>query len=117
MTRVLTVDENNDIYVGRNGRLAISAGLSAITQACEHAAKAQLGEMMFAVNRGIPNFETIWRGTPSIGQFDAALRAALLRVPGVTRVTGFNAERVGDVLQYAVTISTVEGEAIINGSL
>lgn len=117
MTRVLTVDENNDIYVGRDGRLAISSGLPAIRQACEHAAKAQLGEMMFAADRGIPNFATVWSGTPNLGQFEAALRRALLRVDGVLAVTAFTAEVAGGVLSYRVTISTSAGEAAVNGTL
>lgn len=117
MTRVLAVDQNNDIFIGRDGRLAIASGLPAILQACEHAAKAQLGEMMFAADKGIPNFTTVWAGAPNLGQFEAALRQALLRVDGVQAVAAFSTSEADGVLSYRVTISTVAGEAALNGTL
>lgn len=117
MTRILAVDHNNDIFVGRDGRLAIYAGVPAIQQACEHAVKAQLGEMMFSVDRGIPNFDTVWLGAPNLGQFEAAVRQALREVSGVLAVTSFSAEAINGVLSYRVTISTDSGEALINGTL
>lgn len=115
MTRILAVDENNDIYIGRDGRLAILAGLPAVVQACEHAAKVQLGEMIRATNRGIPNFEVIWNGSPNTAQFDAALRAAVLAVADVVRVLALSVQNNSGVLSYQITIETIYGEGIIRG--
>lgn len=115
MTRVLAVDENNDIYIGRDGRLAISAGLSAVLQACEHAAKAQLGEMIRATTSGMPNFDVLWNGAPNLTQFDAALRATLLSVVDVVRVVSLNVQNKAGVVSYYVTIETIFGEGGISG--
>ena len=117
MTRILAVDENNDIFIGPNGRLALAEGLAAVSQACKHAVEVQLGEMMFAMDRGVPRFETIWRGTPNLGQFEAALRAQVLAVQDVLRVVSLEVNRTGGTLSYLMTIETIYGEEQINGTL
>lgn len=115
MTRILATDENNDIFIGKDGRLAIHGGLDAVMQACEHAVTAQLGEMQYAVDRGIPTFTTIWNGTPNLGQFEAAVRQAILAVADVTQVTAFSAEVVGNVVRYTASIETIYGTGVVNG--
>jgi hypothetical protein len=115
MTRILAVDDKGDIYLGKDGRLVIALDLEAVLQACEHAVKAQLGEMVLAVDKGVPNFDTLWRGSPNLGQFEAAIRLALLAVAGVVRVTEFKAVRVGPVVQYTATIETIYGAGAVNG--
>lgn len=115
MTRVFTVDSNNDLVLASDGNLGISEALEAVLQACEHAAKAQLGEMILATNEGVPNFETVWSGTPNVAQFEAALRRQLLRVQGVTSVAELTAIVANNILSYNATIVTIYGQGTING--
>lgn len=117
MTRLFAVDENNDIYIAKNGRLAMADGLPAVLQNIEHAVKARLSEMVLAVDRGIPFFETIWNGSPNIGQYDAALRVAVLRVEGVLRIDSISFNRNGSSITYTMVVETIYGGVVSNGSI
>lgn len=114
MTKVFKVDANNDLYIAPDGQLAIGSALDAVMQACAHAAKAQDGEMMFAADAGMPNFQAIWNGSPNIPQFIAALKRTLSGVDGVLEVTAISASISNNVLSYSATIKTIYGEAYLN---
>lgn len=115
MTQTLAVNKNNDLYIGRDGNLVIFFGLDAVLQACEHAVKAQLGEMVLATDQGIPNFQLIWNGTPNLIQWEAALRRAISQVSDVIEVVSLVATQDGNVLNYTATIRTIYGEGSISG--
>lgn len=115
MTKTLAVDSNNDIYLGADGGLAIAVDLQATLQAAQQAAQTQLGEMEYAVDEGLPNFQVVWNGTPNISQFDAALRQALLGVAHVTGVQDLAIARADNKLSYTATIITDYGQGAING--
>jgi hypothetical protein len=115
MTRVFTVDENNDLVIANDGRLSISVGLEATLQACEHAAKAQLTEMVLAVDQGVPNFQTIWNGAPNVLQFEAALRRQLLSVVGVRDIASIDVTVSNNILSYTAVIVTELGQGVVNG--
>lgn len=115
MTLSLSVDVNNDIFIGPSGALQLVSDLTALLQACEQAAKTQLGEMVYAVDDGVPNFATIWNGSPNTTQFQAFLRRVLMRVEGVIEITELTTASAGGVLTYRATIKTVFGIGVING--
>jgi hypothetical protein len=115
MTRIFSVDVNNDLILASDGNLAISEELDAILQACEHAAKAQLSEMVLAADQGMPNFQTIWNGSPNVPQFEAYLRRQLLAVEGVTDVVSIDASVANNVLAYTAVIKTQFGQGAVNG--
>lgn len=115
MTRVFTVDANNDLMLAGNGNLAISAELEAVMQACAHAAKAQLTEMVLSADQGVPNFQTIWNGAPNVIQFEAYLRRQLLQVVGVVEVVSLEVVISNNVLSYTAVIRTIYGEGALNG--
>ncbi len=113
--RVFATDDNNDLYIAVTGNLAIANDLEAVKQACEHAVQAQLGEMMFSVDQGVPTFETVWVGSPNLPQFEAALRLTLLAVPNVVEVPELVATRLRDTVLYTARIITKFGETYLNG--
>lgn len=115
MSRVLSVDSSNDIYIGPDGSLATSTGVNAVMQACQQAAQTQLGEMIYAVDQGLPNFAAVWNGAPNISQFEAYLRATLLAVDGVVAVVSLATTRADNRLIYEATIQTIYGLGTING--
>lgn len=115
MTKMIAVDSNNDIYVKNDGNLAINNDLAAVSQNCENAVKAQLGEMIFAVDRGVPNFQTIWNGSPNLAQFEASLRQTILQVEGVLEITDLTTRVDGGILFYIATIQTIYGSTVLNG--
>lgn len=115
MTQSFAVDQNNDLFIGPNGSLAINSGLAAVSQNAAHAAKTILGEMVLATDKGIPYFEAVWTGSPNLPQFEAALRAAILAVDGVTKVDALTITQTGNTLNYAADIVTVYGSGVVNG--
>ena len=115
MTQTFGVNSNNDVYIGPDGNLVVRSGEQAVLTACANAAKAQLGEMQFATENGIPNFQTVWVGAPNLAIFEAYLRRALEGVDGVIEVTELTTAVSDGNLSYKATIRTVYGRAEING--
>lgn len=111
----LSVDANNDLYLLADGNLALARDLAACIQACAQAVKAQAGEMIYAIDQGVPNFRTIWNGAPNLLQFEAAVRRALLAVPGVTSVAALTSRLDGERVVYSATIQTIYGVGSLNG--
>lgn len=115
MTQTFAADANNDLFLGKNGNLAIVSGLEAVLQNCAHLAKSLLGEMVLETDQGLPYRETLWTGAHNVAQFEAALRAGLLGVDGVSEITSLNINQVGNTLKYAADIVTIYGAGSVNG--
>jgi predicted TPR repeat methyltransferase len=114
MTQTFTTDSSNDLFIAGDGNLSISAGLEGVLQACATAAKAQLGEMMFSIDTGVPNTETIWTSSGRLAQFEAYLRATLSGVSGVKEVRELTTVVDGDTVKYSATIVTIYGTGELN---
>lgn len=115
MTKGFSIDENNDIFIATDGRLSISVDLDATMEACQTAVQAQLGEMILAIDEGVPNFQTIWQGARNVAQFEAYVRRAIMSVDGVIEITEFNITVQENVAKYQATIRTVYGSGVLNG--
>lgn len=115
MTQTFATNSNNDLYIGNDGNLVIFTGINAVLQACSNAAKAQLGEMVLAIDQGVPNFQLIWKGAPNIPQWEAALITTLEEVDGVDHVESVTVTIINNVLTYIATIVTIYGTGEING--
>lgn len=115
MVQTFATNSNNDIFVGSNGNLSVLSGLNAVLAACVTASRAQLGEMVFAQTSGIPNFQTIWTGTPNYAIFSSYLRQVLGQVDGVIEVTDIQLSNANNILSYTATIKTIYGKGAING--
>lgn len=101
-----TTLDTNDIFIGADGNLSILSGIEAVAVACGTATKAQLGEMVFATNTGIPNFQVLWVGTPDYGLWKAAILNTLQNVAGVTQVKSLNLTVNGSTVSYVAQILT-----------
>lgn len=115
MSMTLAVNEQNDLYLTKAGNLATSFNLQAALEACAQAAKSQLAEMQYHVDRGLPNFQVVWSGHPSVAQFEAALRRELGKVTDVVDVPELSTTLVGERVVYTATIKTIFGTGAING--
>lgn len=115
MTRTLAVDAKNDLYISSTGSLAVVAGLDAVMEACQQAAQAQRGEMLYDLTRGIPTLDTVWRGSPKVAQFKAFLRRALMAVADVIEVSSITTRVADNTLSYSATIRTIYGTGVLNG--
>lgn len=110
-------NENNDMYIGPDGNLAVVYGLEAVLQICECVVKAIKGEMIFNTDLGLPDFQTVWNGVPKIAQYEAALLKALQNVNGVQRVSNLTVTVQNNKLSYVAVIQTIYGEGNLNGGL
>lgn len=119
MVQTFAGNENNDIYIGDDGNLAVLHNEEAVLDACATAVKAQKGEMIYKINSGMPNFQTIWSGHPNLLQFQAALRTVLLAVSGVVDIVSVESSIENNELSYSVKIQTIYSNQVrtINGSL
>ena len=117
MTQTFAINAKNDLYIGANGNLAIVTGQTGVEQACQTASQAQLGEMILAINSGVPNFQSVWNGSPNLSIFRAFLRNTLLAVPGVLAVVSLNTSVVDHALHYQATISSTFGLIELNGKI
>jgi hypothetical protein len=115
MTKTFAVNSNNDLFVGFDGNISIASDLEAVKFACESATKAQLGEMIFDVDSGMPNFQLIWNGKPNVLQYEAALRNTILNVDGVKDVISIEITINNNQLNYTATILTIYGSTVLNG--
>lgn len=115
MTQTFAVNINNDLYIGKDGNLAIVNGLEAVLQNCAHAAKTVLGSLVLQTNIGVPYFETVWNGVPMVMQFQAGLRQAFLTVEGVIEVISLTTSQSVNTLLYNAVIRTIYGNGAING--
>jgi hypothetical protein len=113
--QTLAVNENNDIYIGEDGNLALIFDIQGTLQACAHATKTILGEMIFAANQGVPNFQLIWVGVPNLQQYESAVRATLLSVDGVKEIVSFKYSLADNNLTYTAVIKTIYGTGTVNG--
>lgn len=104
----LSINDNNDIFVGTDGNIAISTGAPAILQNTRTAMQAQRGEMQYAIDDGMPTRLTAFDGfNPT--QFEAAARAVIGAVAGVNAVNEFEAVNNAGTVEYSAVISTTEG--------
>lgn len=117
MTQTFAINENNDLFLGPDGNLAIVNGVVGVEQACQTASQAQLGEMVLATTSGIPNFQSVWNGSPNLAIFEAFLRNTLLAVPGVLVVVTLSTNVSDHVLKYTAQISSQFGLLEVNGAI
>lgn len=109
MTTTFAVNEDNDLFIGKDGKLAVATGIDAVMFACASAAKAQLNEMIYAYDSGVANFETMWRNSANVAAFEASVRAAISAVEGVAGIQEFTVTVQNGVCSYAATIETIYG--------
>ena len=112
MTRTLSVNGSNDIFVALDGNLSVAQDEQALLEVCQQVMQARRGEMIYSVDRGIPFDDEVWN-TVNIPRFQAEARRDLLLVPGVLAIRTFDANVVDDNLVYRVEIETEFGVSAI----
>lgn len=109
MVQTLSTNAQNDIFLDEQGNIAVARNADGVIKACETATYAQLGEMILTQNLGIPNFQTVWVGSPNYPQFQAYLRQTILTVPGVQDVADLQIFPENNTLRYTATIQSQFG--------
>ena len=114
-TLSLALDGRN-LCLDAAGNLTTKTGLAACLQNCETAMLAQLNEMIYAMDEGIPCRETLWDNYQP-AQFQAAAVATIEGITGVLRVESFSVSRGDNEFNYTAVIVTEWGTGTINNGL
>jgi len=108
---------SNDFAISAGKSLSLLGGVDGIMQTARQHMQARRAEMFLNASNGIPFAELAWAGTPNVAQYEAAGRATLLQVEGITAVLSFTARLDGDVLSYIANIRTIFGEGQLLGTV
>ena len=90
--------------------------MNAVLQNCDTAMRAQLGEMIYAMDKGVPYRQLLWDSYDPIS-WGAAAQATILAVDGVSAIVSFIMSKTGNVFSYSAIIETTYGQGQINGNL
>lgn len=112
--RTFETNQLNDFVVAENGLLSIVDGNPAVSAVARSHMQTRRGEMIYAIDEGIPFDPVAWSGSPNLAQFEAAARARLMAMPEVLEVVAFSAAMDGDNLIYSATLRTDAGEVTVN---
>ncbi len=115
MARIWQTNDNNDIFTTPGGRLAQRTDLQAILQQAEHAMSAQLGEMIYARDRGVNTDDSVWSGAVNLLSFESFARQQLERIPSIINIEDFQARLDGNTIRYTTTLRTRFGAGTITG--
>lgn len=113
-TLTFSINTNNDLYLDQNDNIAMDVDLLAVQDACLGAARTILGEMLFYITQGLPDFQAIWQGVPDVQQFETALMMTLLNIVDVQQVLSIEVAIANNVLTYNAVILTTYGQIEIN---
>lgn len=103
--KTIAFNSLNDMYRGADGNIAMLSGVDAFRQCCITAMQAVKGEMIYATDKGMPYFETVWNNyNPKA--FEAAARVTLLAVPEAVQVASFQQWVTDDQLYYIAEIQS-----------
>lgn len=111
----LASNQKNDLVIGADGRLSIVTGAAAVEVVARSHMQTRRGEMIHAMQQGIPFDLVVFGASPNIAQFEAYARRRLMSITGVIEVVQFEATLVGDELTYTATLLTEYGETTVNG--
>lgn len=112
--RSFASSRSNDLVIGADGNLSIVDNALAVEVVTRSHMQTRRGEMIYAIQQGIPFDPVVFSGTPNLAQFEAASRARIMEVTGVREIRSFSATMVGDTLSYVAVIVTEFGEVTIN---
>lgn len=122
MTTVLGINSNNDLYMDNTNNIAVFSGQTsnangqiAVAQACQTACLAQLSEMIFFTQSGMPSLQSVFIGTPNFSLYSSALVAQIENINGINSIDSVVISSDNGKMSYAVQIETIYGSMTING--
>jgi hypothetical protein len=110
----LSIETNasNDIFMDSSGNLSMATALLAVQQDCEHALKAQYGEMVLQPTGGMPTLADVWSNKNFI-KWQAVAQAKLQSIAGVAKVISFVIGQGADNMNYTAVIQTVYSPQLV----
>ena len=106
-------ERNGSFALGTDGSLQVIGGGLATLQTSAQFARTRRGEMIHAMDQGIPFFSTVFNSSPNVIQFEASLRERLLEVPSVDAVVELDVQQIDDELTYTATLRERSGDEVL----
>jgi hypothetical protein len=110
----LGTNGSNSIYLNEFGSLVVLSDAQALAQTLGHISQTRRAEMMYATDKGIPYWDTIFM-TKDVLMFEAAMRNEFLSHPEVTGIESFTVNIDGETLTYEAKVNSIYGEVLVNG--
>jgi hypothetical protein len=106
-------DANNDLYIDNTGNLAMASGLDGLIDTCKCILEAQLREMIYAYDQGMPTLDTVFRQL-NLAQYIAVGRSRLMTVDGVVSVQLFVASVANNQMNYTAKILSIYSSSLVS---
>lgn len=116
MSLNFAIDNNNGFLVEEN-QLVLLEDKEAIAVNATTSVQTLLGEEPFLQDVGMPNFETVWEGSPNIPDFERSLRDTLSQVNGISLVGNFIYSLNNNELEYSIDVLTTFGITTVSSTL
>lgn len=117
MTTDIKITKDGDIDLSGNS-FELATGIDYIDQKLAIVLRSFLGDWFLDLSYGIPYFEDIYKKQYDPARVEAIMKAAILSVLGVDRITAFDLNLINPrELVVTFTVSTDFGELIISESL
>lgn len=108
-------DNTSDLMLDRNGNLLMATGRQALSYITQNAIRTVRGELIFAVDQGVPYFTTIFASPPNLPMWEFYVKDTALSVPGVLAVTSFRHEIKNNAVNYEMVMETEDGQVYLTG--
>lgn len=115
--KTFQTNPNNDFVRGADGNLVIIQDIQAVAQESRHFAATLRGEMIHAIDEGVPYFRDVFSKTPNLSQIEAHLRRRIMSLANVEKINSLTAFIEVETLKYTAQIKTNFGDIEINGDL
>jgi hypothetical protein len=107
----LALNANHDLYLDASGNVVLVTGVEAVAQDCQCAMAAQLGEMIYEPQNGLPYLTDVFLQT-NLVKWEAAARTAISAVPSVVQLKSISYSIANNALSYVATIQTIYSQFI-----
>ena len=111
----IALDNSNDIFIDKEGKLALCKDIEAVTTSVNCAMRTNYGEIVLDTTFGVPYFETIFTAHPDIDLWTSFVKKCIMQVPKVLDIPIFKTYIEKKLLKYTIVINTEYGQEAING--
>ena len=112
--RTIATDQKNDFIV-ENGNFVMLFDNAAVLQESKHFAATLLGEMIHAIDKGVPYLNETFSRAINRDQFERRLRNRILEIAEIKNIKRLDIIQNDSTLNYTATLDTIYGEVILNG--
>ena len=111
---IATNQEDNDIYLDKDGNIAFASNAQAVGNVSRNAIRTQMGELQFNRYYGVPYFQTVFIDYSTIDIWKSYVEDILKDLEHIDSINDMSAEIKDSVLSYSIELETDFGEIVTN---